>query len=375
MRFLHTADWQIGMKAHHVGEAARHVRDMRIETARKLVDTLRERNVSFILIAGDMFEDNGVDRVAVQKVADILNGSDVPVFIIPGNHDPLVPGSVWEHPAWKSSKNVHVLREEKPVEVPGGLLYPCPVNEKYSGADPTAWIQPSQETGIRIGIAHGTVEGIRQDEPCHPIPRDAAVRAGLDYLALGHWHSTATYSGSDGAVRMAYCGTHETTKFGERDSGNVLVVDIPDVGQPPATQSLRTGTLEWNVVERGLRQFGDLSQLRKEIETMKNPASTLLRVQLTGLLAAQDREEVSRIHEILSSRFLFGVLDTSWVRPSPEDEGWIVNLPVGIIRQAGIKLQELADPEFAGKRPEGTDAQLAARALMELYAIVSGEPQ
>lgn len=145
MRFLHTADWQIGMKASHVGEAGTRIRDERLEAARRVVGAARSAATDFILVAGDTFEDNGVDRVLVQKVADILAGFSGPVYVIPGNHDPLVPGSVWEHPAWKSSENVRVLREETPVEIPGGTLYPCPVRAKRSGKDPTAWIPVEED--------------------------------------------------------------------------------------------------------------------------------------------------------------------------------------------------------------------------------------
>jgi type I restriction enzyme R subunit len=58
------------------------------------------------------YKHNGVDRVLVQKVADILAGFGGMVYVIPGNHDPLVPGSVWEHPAWKS-----MSRSASPVAV------------------------------------------------------------------------------------------------------------------------------------------------------------------------------------------------------------------------------------------------------------------
>ncbi len=196
MKFIHTADWQLGMKAAHVGEAAARVREERLAAARRVVGVARDHGAEFVLIAGDTFEDNGVERALIQKVADILGSSHVPVYLIPGNHDPLTPGSVWEHPAWKSMEHVHVLREEKPVDIPGGILYPCPVKDKRSRKDPTAWIPSEDEGAIRIGLAHGTVEGVPQPEPDHPIARDAASRAGLDYLALGHWHSTATYPAS-----------------------------------------------------------------------------------------------------------------------------------------------------------------------------------
>ena len=70
MRFLHTADWQIGMKASHVGEAGTRIREERLAAATRVVRAARDAGADFILIAGDTFEDNGVDRVLVQKVAD-----------------------------------------------------------------------------------------------------------------------------------------------------------------------------------------------------------------------------------------------------------------------------------------------------------------
>jgi DNA repair exonuclease SbcCD nuclease subunit len=371
MKFIHTADWQLGLKAAHVGDAGARVREERLLAARRVGEAARTHSADFILIAGDVFEDNGVDRALVQKVADMLAGFDLPVYLIPGNHDPAVPGSVWDHPVWKSLPDVHVLGDEKPVEVPGGLLFPCPAREKYSRRDPTAWIGAGGEGGIRIGLAHGTVEGIRQDEPDYPVARDAAQRAGLDYLALGHWHSTAFYSGEDGAVRMAYSGTHEATRFAERDSGNVLVVVVSGAGAPPAVTPVPMGGLKWQVIEEDLRQPGDLAGVRNRIESLEHPESTLVELRLGGLLAAEDSGEVSRIDEILKSRFLFARLDASRLRPSPQDEGWLTRLPHGILRDVAAGLSDLADPQFSGPRPEGATPEVAARALLELYALAA----
>jgi len=363
MRFLHTADWQIGMKAQSVGTAGARVREERLAASQRVVQAARDNQADFILIAGDVFEDNAVDRVLVQKTADILEGFGGSAFIIPGNHDPLVPGSVWDHPVWKSSENVCVLREEGPVELDGGFLYPCPVREKHSGKDPTSWIDASSDKGIRIGLAHGTVEGVHLEEPDCPIPRDAVERTGLDYLALGHWHSTATYAGSDGTVRMAYSGTHEITRFGERDSGNVLIVEIPEGGATPVVTTLHTGGLAWEVIEVDVREEGDVSRVRQTIESMDSPGSTLVQVQLAGLLAAADRAELDRIEEILEARFLFGLLDTSQLSPSPEDQNWLSSLPPGVVRDAGARLCDLA-------ASGGPSSDIASRALIELYAMV-----
>lgn len=389
MKFLHTADWQIGMRAAHAGEAASRVREERLAAARRVIEEARSAGAEFILLAGDVFEDNGVERVLVQKVADILAEFGGPVFIIPGNHDPLVPGSVWEHPAWKQAGGssssdraggpvdaVQLLTEEKPVEIPGGQLFPCPIRAKHSGKDPTAWIPPRdrearEESGIRIGLAHGTVEGIHQEEPDYPIARNAAERSGLDYLALGHWHSTATYASADGAIRAAYSGTHEATGFGERDSGNALIVEIARAGAPPVLTPVRTGRLAWTTIEADLREPGDLPRLRASIEALGHTAATLLEVRVGGLLAAADQDELARIEEILASRFLHGRVDASRLRPSPRDESWTAILPAGVVRDAAERLRLLADPAFAGVRPEGASPEVASRALRELYALAA----
>ena len=359
MRFLHTADWQIGMKATALGEAAARVREERLAAGWRIVEVARQRGAEFILIAGDLFEHNGVDRVLVQRVADILGSFSGPVFIIPGNHDPLTRGSVWEHPAWRGWGNLHILREESPISVPGGTLYPCPVRERHSGRNPTAWFPVEQGKTIRLGMAHGTVEGVRQDEPDYPIPRDAAERSGLDYLALGHWHSSAIYRAADGASRMAYSGTPEPTGFGERESGFVFLVEIPGPGTPPALAPARTGRLQWITVAEELRGPGDLTRLRERLEGLASPDFTLMDVVLSGLLTAQEREEVIRIHEILQSRFFWGKVDAALLRPSPEDDAWIDNLPPGIIREAAMRLRH-------GKN---LSPEVAAMALMELYAM------
>ncbi len=371
MKFIHTADWQLGMKAAHVGRAASRVREERLSAARRVIGVARDHAAEFVLIAGDIFEDNGVERALIQKVADILSSCQVPVYIIPGNHDPLTPGSVWEHPAWKSMESIHVLREEKPVDIPGGLLYPCPVKDKHSRKDPTAWISSAPTELFRIGLAHGNVEGAPRLEPDHPIPRDVAIRAGLDYLALGHWHSIATYPAPNGATRMAYSGTHEVTSFGERDSGNVLVVDIPSPGSVPIITPVRTGHLKWKTIEKDILYSGDLTSVRSEIESQESPELTLVSLRLKGLLAADDRDEIARIEEILDSRFLFGEVDSSAVRPSPGDARWLESLPPGVLQNVASRLQQLADPQFTAKRPQGTSPETASRALMELYALIS----
>ena len=362
IKFIHTADWQIGMKADFVGQAAHRVREERLVAGQRLVEIANHEAAGFILAAGDMFEDNAVDRTLIQRTVDILACFRGPVYLIPGNHDPLVPGSVWDHPAWHAAGNLTVLKAPAPVQVPGALLFPCPIFDKYSRRDPTAWIENEPGKSIRLGMAHGNVAGLPQEEPDHLIPRDAAVRAGLDYLALGHWHSTATYTDSGGTVRMAYSGTHETTRFGERDSGRALLVEISGPGAPPAVQPIRTGRLRWQILGRQIRETGDLGALRRDLEKIDSPETFLLDLRLEGLLAAHEKQELLHIEDLVASRFLYARMDASGLLPSPDDAQWIESLPPGILREAAGRIQQTA---LSG----GTGAKTASRALLELYTI------
>lgn len=170
---------------------------------------------------------------------------------------------------------------------------------------------------------------------------------------------------------MAYSGTHEPTKFGERDSGNALLVEIPEAGALPAVTSVRTGGLRWTVIEESLRELGDLARVRERIEAVENPKVTLLELRLGGLLSAQERDELLRLQELLTARFLCGRINTAALRPAPQDDSWLAGLPVGVVREAAVRLRELADPGYTGQRPEGASAEVAVRALLELYALVT----
>lgn len=315
-----------------------------------------------MLVTGDVFEDNAVDRLLVRKVGQLMAKFNGPVFIIPGNHDPIVPGSVWEHPVWAEFANLHVVRDATPIELDGCTLFPCPLKEKYSTKNPTAWIRAKDCPQIAIGMAHGNVEGLPDLDPDFPIAQDAAQTAGLDYLAIGHWHSFAPYKDPAGAIRMAYAGSHEPTKFGERDSGNVLLIDIPARGAAPVVEALPTAQLKWLAIERSMDAPGSLKPLIEELNAIVAPESTLLRLRLNGLLFAADRQDLDSLSEILTTRFLFGTLQADALTPAPEDDAWIEALPVGALREAADILRQQA--------LNGTDERaraVATRALLELF--------
>jgi DNA repair exonuclease SbcCD nuclease subunit len=340
MKFLHTADWQIGMRATMLGDKGVRVRAARLESARHVIALARRERAEFVVLAGDTFEDNGVERLKVREVAKILGGADCPVFIIPGNHDPLTPGSVWEDTVWNEWTNLHVLTQPRPVETAAATLYPCPVIAGDSRDDPSGWIQTQGNT-IAIGIAHGSVESAAYQATL-PIRRDAARVHGLDYLALGHFHSTTLHADDAGAVHMAYSGTHESTGFTESDSGNVLIVDIPYRGAGPQIQTLRTASLEWMSLFSKIEKPGQVRALAARLDALPTPERTLIDLTLTGVLFGADYDALTRLVEIVEGRFLFGRHDLTHLVSDETGPEWIERLPEGYLRDAAHQLLGMA---------------------------------
>lgn len=374
MRFVHTADWQLGMKAAHVGAKGDLVRAERLAAVERLVALATEAEAEFMVIAGDAFEDNGIDRLLVQQAARTLVGFDRPVYLLPGNHDPLVPGSVWEDQVWRDER-LTVLERAEPVPVDGGVLYPCPLTTKRSGADPTGWLSDvDRPEAICIGVAHGAVLGLLPDELDFPIARDAPARASLDYLALGHWHSLSEFPDDSGVVRMAYSGTPETTRFGETGGGKALLVEVAAPGAVPLLTPLQVGRLHWLQVERDLHGESDLAALRHEIEELDKPELTLLDLRLSGLLPAEAFAELERLKVLLQERCLYARVERRGLRPTPEDDAWVAALPTGLLGEVATRLRALSDPGFPMPRGDGESAEVAAQALVELYALVQEVP-
>ena len=346
MKFLHTADWQIGMRAAMLGDKGERVRAARLESARHAVECARREHVDFVVVAGDTFEHNGVQRLKVREAAKILGGAGCPVFIIPGNHDPLTPGSVWEDTAWNEWSNLNILTRPEPVQTAAATIYPCPVSAGDSRDDPTGWIQAEGDV-IAIGIAHGSVENAAYEQTL-PIARNSAAVHGLDYLALGHFHSKTLYNDDAGAVHMAYSGTHEATAFTEQASGNVLIVDIAHRGAAPQIQTVRTGSLEWLLLNRKIEEPGQIGTLAAELDELPIPERTLVDCTLAGVLFGSEHDALNQLLEIVEGRFLFGRSDVNRLAPDETGPEWVERLPEGYLRDAARDLLGMA----AGDAPD-----------------------
>jgi DNA repair exonuclease SbcCD nuclease subunit len=334
VKFLHTADWHIGMKATRLGKAAEPVRAARLGTVARMLEAATARGVDFVLVAGDLFENNGMSESIVRDTLEVLARSgDLPIYILPGNHDPLMADSVYLRGAWKrdAPSNVKVLeaRELLALDDLGAVIYPCPVKQKVSRSDPTGWILKEETPAIRIGLAHGNLAtGAAGDNPNFPIAPDRAALSGLDYLALGEWHSHLVH----GDGRTVYPGAPEQTAFGERESGCAVIVSIDAPGTMPRLEILKTGQYEWLELEEEISSQEDLDRLLQRIRDLHDPQHTLMRAVIKGAVAV-DVKEAAHGLEAQATGLAFLEVDTEHLHIRPDPATLLALMPGGATKE------------------------------------------
>ncbi|WP_414660746.1 metallophosphoesterase family protein [Horticoccus sp. 23ND18S-11] len=325
-RFLHSADWQLGARFAQFGAKGAVLRAARLTTLRRVLALAHEHNVDAMIIAGDLFEDNQVDEALVVETVELFGAfPSVPIFILPGNHDPATgPDSVWQRkPFLRAPGHVHVLMQAGITALGAGVhLLASPLHQKLSTVDPSLKLVELAATlpadAIAIGVTHGApaIEGKHQPND-FPIALNAASRAGLDYLAIGHWHNWL--ADTDGG-RIVMPGTPEPDQFANERCGHVALVEIAGHGQPPRVQPLPVSTLTWKALTLDfLAPEASRASLDAELARLRPAAArTVVRITLAGTASPAQLTAVRATLDEALAPFLVGqIVDRTRVALSP----------------------------------------------------------
>lgn len=248
VRLLHTADWHLGCPFRQIpGDAGASLRERRFEVVGEIAALAAARAVDAVLVAGDVFDGQHVEDALLRRLSVALAGFRGPWILLPGNHDAALAESVWTRLARLGpGPGVVVADRAEPIAIAAGRAFvlPAPLRARRTPEDLTAWMDgATTEAGaVRIGLAHGLVEGLRPEaeEAPNPIAADRAERARLDYLALGDRHGTL-----EAAPRSWYAGTPEPDGYRYREAGHVLLVELDGPDAPPRVERIATGRFRW----------------------------------------------------------------------------------------------------------------------------------
>lgn len=371
LTLLHTADWHLGRRfPQFPDEAALELSRARMSVIDAILGSAVHNAVDAVLCAGDLFDLPQPDEMWWKPLAEKLSAKaneSRPIVLLPGNHDPLTPGSVY-HPdhAFRHalSEHVHVVdRDDFSLALSDeATLYARPCRSKAEGLD-LAMALPEREpddTSIRIGMVHGSTFDMPDFQTNFPIDRDAAVARGFDYLAIGDTHAYRVYDPP--TAPTVYPGAPEPTTFGERDAGNVALVFFGRRRRRPLIRPERVARYTWD--ERVIEDLPTLRRLRDE-----DLQRTVLRLVLRLRVTPAEQDEVEAILTALrgtSSRHGQAAVlqvDREGLVLDASDLGDALDGMPPVLVDAAQRLQAQAQ----GETPE---AEVAQRALYHLYRMV-----
>lgn len=343
MRLLHTADWQLGLKLHFVpGDAGARLRAQRFDTVRAVAALAKERAVDAVLVAGDVFEDNGVGPETVQQAREAVAAfSPIPVVLLPGNHDPATPGSAVNRLA--DLEHVRTALSSEPLELPAGVVHPCPLNRRHSGEDPTRGLAPREagDDRVRVVVAHGGVLDFGETtETPNRIDLRSLLAKGYDYVALGDYHSPMCLH-----PRAWYAGTPEATRFEEKDPGHVLIVEVDCGGGEPAVERLDVGRSRWVTETVRFHEDADVERLAAWFDGFPDRSWTLARLRLEGGLSLEGRAALDRLLDEEKGRFCHLRIEADDVVEAPSEADLEALKAEGFLRVAATELLEDPSPE------------------------------
>lgn len=210
----------------------------RLAVLPKVLTAASEVSADVVVLAGDSFDNHRQPLELLERAADMLRDYRKPVVILPGNHDPLTPDSVYRRADLGMIPNVSILGlnvdravtfDEYELEIWGHAHF------DYTDMSPLANPRP-RTTRWQLAAAHGHYV----DEARDPnrligswlIHREELIATGADYVALGHWNQSTPVG--DGKITAHYSGSPEY-------AGTVNVVRLQKNGTVEVTQASLNG--------------------------------------------------------------------------------------------------------------------------------------
>jgi DNA repair exonuclease SbcCD nuclease subunit len=317
---LHLSDVHLGARHADLGTAAALQRERQLAAFSRAVDEGLARKVDVALICGDLFDSNVQPRRSVERAVDELGRlteAGIRVVIIPGTHDVYDGHSIYRAfdladmvGPGRRGELLTVLTPEVPELLLADLdliIYGRVFATKRAPRSPLAAfdVRDDARASWKVGMIHGSRAMPGKVEQDDVLFSDAEIAAsGLDYLALGHWHSYA--SGQAGETTWCYPGAPEPVAVDQDGAGDVCLVSLGDgVGGRSSVQveRVRVGRTVFCQVSFDAAELTSQEDLERRIAELADP-DVVLAVTIAGV--APDSLEIlpEELERRLSGSFL-----------------------------------------------------------------------
>jgi DNA repair exonuclease SbcCD nuclease subunit len=202
--------------------------------------------------------------------------------------------------------------------------------------------------------------------------REEVEASGLDYLALGHWHSMQ--QGRFGATTYAYSGAPEPVAVTQDGAGKALLVELDEA---TGTRSVRidartVGKTRFQKLDADATTIADQAAFEARLAALADP-DLVLDVRITGVRPDELDVHVDEVEDRLEHGFLkLRVRDVSLPALTGGSLPSADTIPGAFIRNVEGRIAELeaaAAPEAADEATELRDVLRLGRLLLAGHEV------
>lgn len=302
IKFVHCADIHLDAPFREYGQGSygdtrrRDIRDAFLNILKRV----KTENADFLLISGDLYEHGSVVKSTMEWLYMVLSEAEVPIVIIPGNHDPYILNSWYKNWEWPS--NVTILTPHNPNLVLDELnvnIYGIGFSNFKEGKPDLSMVLKPKENFLNILMFHGTLDMDFAGTDYKPVTTKELEALGYDYYALGHFHNIR----DDYPLKNAYNpGSPEPLGFDETGEHGAFIVTAEKAmdGTSLKVEKFDTAIRAYHDDDLNITGLKTLEEIKMRILGHLegfNPERDIIRINLKG------RTELSLEEDILTSLF------------------------------------------------------------------------
>ena len=219
MKFVHIADLHLDSPFTTISDRADLGMQRRLEqreALKKVVDFIKENEIEYLFISGDLYEQEYIRESTIKYVNDLFKKiPKTKIYITPGNHDPYIKNSYYALFNWNNNVKIFTQNVEK-IENDEIDIYGFGFNNFEMRENQLENIKIENNNKINILITHGDIT----DSIYNPMNINLLKNKGFDYVALGHVHKR------DDSSNIVYPGSLISLGFDELGEHGMIVGEI-----------------------------------------------------------------------------------------------------------------------------------------------------
>lgn len=270
MKFIHAADLHLASPFKGMVQLdeviLKRIQESTFESFYNIITLAIEKNVDFVLFAGDIYDHDDYSIKAQLKFIEglkRLNEANILAFIVHGNHDFLsdegtlvhLPENTFQFKGEVETKIIE--KHNSKIAISGYSFDSRHVRKNIMKEFPLK----RKDADYHLGLMHGNLESVDSSHANYaPFTKLDLKRLDYDYFALGHIHQQMQISADPPAY---YSGNTQGRHRNEPGPKGVILVE--EVNRHLETKFIETQAIEWRTLTISIEAIHSVGEVYNQV--------------------------------------------------------------------------------------------------------------